>query len=184
MSWRPNDEWPDGLIVPNPRDVEASLVVAAKDTGPLMPGPGRRMRKLGRTAAVVVQIALLSFMVLAPSGTFAGKPTSDPTASTQTDAKGKAADAKAKKGSTDTQTAPTTDAKGGRRRTPARRPRATAAPRTRPRRATQTSPTRATRARTRRPRGRCRDDRRRRRVRRADHRQRQGRLSARAARSS
>ena len=49
MSWRPTDEWPDGHIVLNPRDVEASLVVAAKETGPLMPGPGRRMRKLGRT---------------------------------------------------------------------------------------------------------------------------------------
>ena len=114
MSWRPTDEWPDGHIVPNPRDVEASLTVAAQGSGQLMPGPGRRMRKLGRSAAAVAQVGLLLAMVLVPAGTFAAKPSSDPNAAaTQTTANGKSADAKSKKGSTDTQTAPTADAKGG-----------------------------------------------------------------------
>ena len=67
------------------------------------------------TTAVVLQVALLVAMVLIPAGTFAGKPSSDPAASTTQveNGKGKSEEAKAKKGSTETQTAPTTDAKPG-----------------------------------------------------------------------
>ena len=116
MSWRSTDEWPDDKYVLPPQVIEESLKDAARPDSPRPQSQGRRMRRLGMSAAAVIQVALLVAMVLVPAGSFAAKPSSDPSASsaqTQTDAKGKSGDAKAKKGTTETQTAPTANAKPG-----------------------------------------------------------------------
>jgi hypothetical protein len=116
MSWRSTDEWPDDKFVLAPDVLEESLREAAQPEAPRAKGSGRRMRRIGKTPAVVLQVALLVAMVLIPAGTFAGKPSSDPAASTtQAEAgKGKSEEAKAKKGATTEEaTAASEEAKPG-----------------------------------------------------------------------